>query len=640
MSEKLNQLPPGEEIPEEEERDDTIIAKALIASFAVIGVVVALVGLGILGVYLSGKWAEQEVVAETAPLERVEVRELPAVETPNIPFTNITESAGITFVHENGAVGEKLLPETMGGGCAFLDFDVDGDPDILFVNSSHWPWYPTSSVQPATMALYANDGTGQFTDVTVETGLDISMYGQGCAVGDFDNDGDPDLFISGCSYNDTDDDAASQTAGPHRLFRNDEGRFVDVTAEAGVAGRPGAWGSSCGWFDYDRDGDLDLWVCDYVIWSREYDLAQGFSLVGVGRAYGRPQNFPGTSSQLFRNDGDAQFTDVTADAGIDVTNPLSGAPMGKSLALTFADFDSDGWLDVVVANDTVQNFLFHNQRDGTFQETAGLAGLAFDINGAATGAMGIDAGCPRNSDDCFAVAIGNFSNEMTSFYASLPGSLQFSDEAIANGLGPNTRLQLTFGVFFCDADLDGRLDFFASNGHLEEDIALVQASQTYRQPPQLFWNAGPESSTEFIPLTEKECGADFFEPLVGRGAAFADIDGDGDLDLLIATTGQRPRLLRNDQHLGRHWIRLHLTGNGTTSNRDAIGARIKLVTARESRTQFVMPTRSYLSQMEPTITFGLGDEAAYDSIEITWPDGTTQLVTDLEIDREHQIEQP
>ncbi len=638
MRDNAQNNPPVDDIPEEEQRDDTIIAKAVAASLVVIGCVAALVGLGVLGVYLAGFCEQDEAVAETAPVELPQVRELPTVEPPNIPLADVTESAGIDFVHENGAAGEKLLPETMGGGCAFFDYDTDGDQDILFVNSSDWPW--NESAEPAaTMALYANDKSGQFTNVTEQAGLAVSMYGQGCAVGDYDNDGDPDLFLSGCAYNENAADPDSQTTGPHRLFRNDDGRFTDVTTETAASGRPGDWGSSCGWFDYDNDGDLDLWICNYVVWSREFDLAQAFQLVGVGRAYGRPQNFPGTSSQLLRNDGDAGFTDVSEEAGIQVTNRLSGELMGKSLGLSFADFDGDGWLDVIVANDTVQNFLFHNQRDGTFQETAASAGVAFDINGAARGAMGVDAGCPRNGNDAFAVAIGNFSNEMTAFYVSFPGMLQFSDEAIANGLGPNTRLQLTFGVFFFDADLDGRLDFFAANGHLEEDIALVQASQTYEQSPQLFWNAGPESRTEFIPLTAKQCGVDFFEPLVGRGAAFADIDADGDLDVLIATTGARPRLLRNDQALDHHWLRLQLVGNGTTVNLDAVGARVDLHAGKERQTRFVARTRGYLSQSESIITFGLGDTQSIDRIDITWPDGSQQTIESPQIDQQHEIKQ-
>ena len=627
-------------IPEDETVDDSIIGRALKASLLVVGGVISLVGLGILMVYLTHEPDEVEVVADVTPEELPRVRALPGIAPPGIPFTDITATAGIDFIHVNGATGDKLLPETMGGGCAFLDFDSDGDQDILLVNSRHWPWDAAADESTShSLTLYENDGHGNFSDVTRSVGLDISIYGQGCAVGDYDNDGDPDLFISGVAANETPDDIDAHETGPHRLFRNENGHeFVDITADADVAGPPGAWGTSCGWFDYDRDGDLDLWVCHYVEWSREFDLALNFSLTGSDRAYGRPQSFTGTFAQLFRNDGEDAFTDVSVEAGIQ--GDASGRPlMGKSLGLTFADIDGDNWLDVVVANDTVQNFLFHNQQDGTFQEVAKVAGIAFDANGLARGAMGLDVGCARNDDDCFAVAIGNYANEMTAFYVSLPGALLFSDEAIANGLGPNTRLQLTFGVFFFDVDLDGRLDLLAANGHLEEDIALVQESQTYEQPPQLFWNAGPDSSTEFVPLGPEQCGDELFEPLVGRGSAFADIDGDGDLDVLIATTGQRPRLLRNESELGHHWIRLRLTGNGTTTNLDAIGARVELVAGGESRTQFVMPTRSYLSQSESTITFGLGELTEYESIEVTWPDGTTQLVTDLEIDREHRIEQ-
>jgi hypothetical protein len=427
--------------------------------------------------------------------------------------------------------------------------------------------------------------------------------------------------------------------GPHRLFRNDDGRFVDVTAEAGVAGRPGDWGSSCGWFDYDNDADLDLFVCNYVVWSKEFDLVQDFRLVGHGRGYGRPQAFQGTFAQLFRNDGGLRFSDVSAEAGLQVINPQLRTPMAKSLGLSFADFDQDDWLDVVVANDTVQNFLFHNRQNGTFEELGALSGLAFDPVGRARGAMGVDAGCPRNQPGGYVVTIGNFSNEPTAFYVSQPGTLQFTDEAGSNGIGPSSLLLLKFGIFFFDADLDGRLDVCTTNGHLEEDIALVQASQSYEQPPQLFWNAGAENATEFVPLGEKQCGADFVRPMVGRGSAFADIDGDGDLDMLLVAAGQKPRLLRNDQQLGHHWLRLKLNGNGTTSNRDAIGAKVELHLGDEVLTQFVMPTRSYLSQSEPAVTFGLGKRDAISNVVIRWPDGKEQTLEGLAVDAMHAVKQ-
>jgi hypothetical protein len=633
-------LPPAsqpEPMVEDEERDDTIIAVALRYSLLAIVLIAAAGG----GLYWWLTRPEVEAEVAVQPPAPPRVRALPEIELPQVPFVDFTDESGIDFVHENGAYeSNKLLPETMGGGCAFLDYNSDGHIDILFVNSRRWPWDARPAAQvPATLALYQNDGRGKFINATDAAGLAVTLYGQGCAVGDFDNDGDPDVFISAVTPRESLEDGQADQPGPHRLFRNDDGQFVDMTAEAGVSGRYGDWGSSTGWFDYDNDGDLDLWVCNYVVWSREFDASQNFSLVGVGRGYGRPQNFEGTFSQLFRNDGGGRFTDVSAEAGIQVKNPLKGTPMGKSLGVAFADFDGDGWQDVAVANDTVQKFLFHNNRNGTFDEIGAVAGFAFDSSGSATGAMGIDIGCPRNKADCFAVTIGNFSNEMTAFYVSLPGTLLFSDEAVSNGLGPNTRLQLTFGVFFFDADLDGRLDFFGANGHLEEDIAKVQASQTYEQPPQLFWNAGAQHATEFVPLTAKECGEDFFRPIVGRGAAYADIDSDGDLDVLIGASGRRPRLLRNDQQLGHHWLRLKLQGNGATSNRDAIGARVDLTVGGEVRRQFVTRTRSYISQSESTLTFGLGDSAAIDKVEIRWPDGKEQTLQGLAVDTVHAVKQ-
>jgi len=612
----------GPELEEEIERDDAIIGVALKYS------VVALL---LIGGAAAGAWwwlrpDDTVVVTEAEPIELPETRALPEVELPAIPFTDITQQAGITFVHENGAHGEKLLPETMGGGCAFLDYNGDGTQDILLVNSQRWPWDPRRSGSPeATHALYSNDGTGTFTDVTAEAGLAVSMYGMGVAVGDYDNDGDPDLFFSALGHN--------------RLFRNDGGTYVEVTEAAGVAGNAENWSTSCGWFDYDNDGDLDLWVCNYIVWSREFDLAQPFTLTGSDRAYGRPQDFEGTFSRLYRNEGDGTFADVSEAAGLQIRNPTTGVPLAKSLGLMFSDFDGDGWMDAVVANDTVQNLLFRNRGDGTFEELGALAGVAFDISGNARGAMGIDAAQFREGEDCIGIAIGNFANEMTALYVSIPGTTQFSDDAIANGLGPNSRLQLTFAVFFVDADLDGRLDLFAANGHLEEDIAKVQASQTYEQSPQLFWNAGAAHATEFVPLPTGNLGQDFVRPMVGRGASYADIDGDGDLDILIAATGQAPRLLRNDQESGGHWLRMKLEGNGTTVNRDAIGSVITVEAGGQTQTRTVTLTRGYLSQCEHPVTFGLGDAEVVERVEIRWPDGTIQTLTDLAVDQLHEVTQ-
>jgi enediyne biosynthesis protein E4 len=597
-----------------EERDDAIIAVALKWSLLVF-LVLLLTG-GAFAWYVTRPTPAPLV--EQAPLARVERRAAVDMEVPRVPFTDVTAEAGIDFVHENGAAGEKLLPETMGGGCAFFDFDGDGDQDLLLINSNHWDWSTTAGdTPPPTMSLYENDGTGRFTDVTPGSGLDVSIYGMGVAVGDYDNDGLVDIFVT--------------AVGPNRLFRNEGGgHFRDVTESTGVAGDPAAWGTSCGWFDYDGDGDLDLFVCNYVEWSREYDTAQNFQLTGGGRAYGRPQNFPGTFPYLYRNDGNGNFTDVTEEAGLQVRNPATGVPMAKSLGVCFADFDGDGWLDIVVANDTIQNFLFHNQRNGTFREVGAMAGVAFDMDGNARGAMGIDVAPFRNSD-ALGIAIGNFSNEMTALYVAESHQLVFMDQAISTGLGPNTRLQLTFGVFYFDCDLDGRLDLFAANGHLEDEINRVQPSQTYEQSPQLFWNCGPKSATEFMPMSAEQTGRDFRLPLVGRGATYADIDGDGDLDLLITAVGQPPRLLRNDQSLGHHWLRVKL--EGTSSNRDAIGSSVSLQVGDQSIRRQVMPTRSYLSQTELPVTFGLGKTDKIDAITVHWADGSEQIVEIEGVDR-------
>lgn len=600
--------------------DDAIIGTALGWSLGVFVVVGTVVGAS---VYLLTGSPASPLVMESE-LASVEIRERVPMKIPDIPFTDITEQAGIRFRHENGAVGQKLLPETMGGGCAFWDYDNDGDQDLLLVNSQTWPWNHQESDRPvATAALYRNDGTGKFEDVTADSGLDMSIYGMGVAVGDYDNDGFVDVFLS--------------AVGPNHLFHNEgDGTFRDVTVDAGVGGKAADWGTSSGWVDYDNDGDLDLFVCNYVEWSREYDEAQDFQLTGGGRAYGAPQNFGGTFPYLYRNEGEGGFEEVAEAAGLHVRNPASGVPVAKSLGVTFADFDHDGWIDIVVANDTVQNFLFHNQGDGTFEDVATLTGIAFDMSGNARGAMGIDIANFRNND-ALGIAIGNFANEMTALYVSYGPDMHFVDEAISSGLGPCTRQALTFGVLYADCDLDGRLDLFAANGHLEEDIQRVQPSQHYEQPPQIFWNCGPEQDTEFVSLTETQCGSDLFRPLVGRGASCADIDGDGDLDLLVTATGQSPRLLRNDQQQGNHWLRLRLIG--TRCNRDAIGAWVEVDRGDQILRRQVMPTRSYLSQVELPVTFGLGERERVASVRIGWPDGSVQVVEGMDTDRTWEVEQ-
>ncbi len=603
---------------ESEDRDDAVIGRALRASGLVL---LVLLCAGAAMVYWLTRPKPEPPIRETQ-LAEVKLRATPAVAPPLAKFTDITAAAGLSFVHNNGAVGDKLLPETMGGGCAFLDFDNDGDQDLLLVNSMDWPWDKPSG-RSQTSALYRNDA-GQFVDVTAESGLDIPLYAMGVAVGDYDNDQLVDIYLT--------------TVGENHLFRNvGNGRFEDVTASAGVAGGDHDWSTSAGWFDFDNDGDLDLMVCNYVQWSREYDQSQAFQLVGGGRAYGRPQNFEGAFACLFRNDGEGKFSDVSEQAGIQIRNSATGVPLAKSLGLAFCDFDNNGTVDVVVSNDTVQNLLLQNSGDDTFEEIGTMTGIAFDSGGNARGAMGIDV-TPLRDQKSMAVAIGNFSNEMTALYVTRAGEMLFTDEAVSTGLGPTTRLFLTFGLFYFDYDLDGRSDLFCANGHLEEDINRVQPSQHYEQPPQLFWNAGPEQGTEFIQVSEDLVGTDLLVPMVGRGAAYADIDGDGDLDILIAAAGRAPRLLRNDQALGRHWLRIQLQGDGQHCNRDAIGSWIEVTAGGKLQRKQVMPTRSYLSQVELPVTFGLGTNDKIERVVVTWSDGTQQDLGPLPVDQQHVIQ--
>ena len=604
------------EVPE----DDTVIARAFRLSLVVIGTVAVVAGL----IFFIVRQPEQIETIEDAGIDVPKtVTEAVTLEPPPVGFTDVTAEAGIAFRHVNGAYGDHLLPETMGGGVAFLDYDNDGDQDLLFVNSTYWPWVDGSKSDVAASALYQNDGSGRFTDVSEETGLSADLYGMGVSVADYDGDGFSDVFLT--------------AVGNNRLYRNQQGKtFVDVTAMAGVAGNPDTWSSGSAFFDYDHDGDLDLFVTNYVTWSREIDFEVDYQLAGIGRAYGPPTNYAGTQSYLYRNDGDGTFTDISAASGIHVLNKATGAAVGKGLGVLPVDVNGDGWLDVVVSNDTVQNFLFVNLGDGRFEESGAILGIAFDNSGSATGAMGIDA-ARYNNDGDLAVAIGNFANEMTSFFVAQEGIESFTDEAIVAGIGPDSRQALSFGLFFFDYDLDGWLDVFQANGHVENEINAVQPSQRYEQPAQLFWNCGPECSRNFVRVPSAETG-DLARPIVGRGAAYADVDRDGDLDIVITQVGRAPLLLRNDQQTGHHWIRVRLIGAGP--NRDAIGATLGLKSASGLQTRLVMPNRSYLSQMELPITFGLGDAVVAEQLTIRWPDGSMQVLEHLSADTLHEIEQP
>ncbi len=599
--------------------DDTVILRALKVSAVALVAILALVA--VLFFILRSEKTEQKIDEKPIVLPEVQAVEASA---PRVAFSDVTLAAGIDFVHFNGATGEKLLPETMGSGCAFFDFDQDEDEDLLLVNGMPWPGAAAGEDVP-TLRLYANDGKGFFRDVTAASGLDVKLYGMGAAVGDYDNDGKPDLFIA--------------TVNENRLFRNIDGRrFEDVTDRASVAGGNSTWSSSAGFFDCDNDGDLDLFVCNYVKWSRKIDAALDYRLTGVGRAYGPPTNFEGTQPYFYLNNGDGTFTESAEKAGFHVLNRATGKPVAKALALVPFDFNRDGDMDLFVANDTVRNFLYVNKGGGVFEEAGEEAGVAYDGTGSATGAMGVDATYYRD-DDSVGLGVGNFANEMSSFYVSEDGQF-FSDEAIGEGIGPVSRRMLSFGLFFFDYDLDGRLDLLQTNGHLEEEINKVQPSQHYRQPSQLFWNCGTDFKSCFVPVDEKTTG-DLAKPVVGRAAAYADIDGDGDLDCLITQTGDRPVLLRNDQVGKNGWLRLKLAGRGQgRCNRDAIGASVTLLAAGTTMRQQVMPSRSYLSQVETVLTFGLGAAKRVDEVRILWPgDKKVQVVKGLAAGKFHRIEQ-
>jgi hypothetical protein len=582
-----------------EARGEEQVKRALVISLAAFAVIATVV----LVVVWSMREPQEQIAVEERKVSGPRMAADVSVEIPAIVFTDVTAAAGIDFVHENGAYGERLLPETMGGGVAFLDYDNDGDQDLFLVNSKQWPGQEAKAVP--TSKLYRNRGDGTFEDVSRATGTDLVVYGMGVAVADFDADGFVDLFVSAVAEN--------------KLLKNEGGeRFVDVTAAAGVAGDPGAWSTSAGFFDYDRDGDLDLYVANYVEWSPEIDRAVDYQLTGIGRAYGPPTDYAGSESYLYRNDlEEGRFVDVSATAGVHVRNATTGAPAGKALAVHPVDVNADGRLDLIVANDTVRNFLFINEGDG-FAERGIDAGLAFDTAGLATGAMGIDVAHFAN-DERLAVLIGNFANEMSSFYVTRGGANVFSDDAIVAGIGAPSRRALTFGLAFLDIDLDGRLDVLAANGHVEPDINKVQSSQQYEQSLQIFWNCGSACPREYR-LVEQEVG----RPMAGRGAAYADIDGDGDLDVLVTAVGGRPMLLRNDTDLGHGWLRLRLRDRGV--NRDAIGARVTLTHQGIVQSRSVMPTRSYLSQVELPVSFGLGSGGAVApvDVEVVWPDGAVE----------------
>ncbi len=511
-----------------------------------------------------------------------------------IQFRDITRSAGIQFIHNTGAFGKKYLPETLGPGCAFLDYDNDGWPDILLVNGMDWPSHRQHS---STLKLYHNNHDGTFSDVTHKAGLDIELYGLGVAVGDYDNDGFDDLFIT----------ALGQS---HLLRNNGNGTFTDVTKRAGLWG-VNEFSTSAAWVDYDRDGHLDLVIANYVQWSPETDLY--CTLDGKSKSYCTPESYKGSSARLWRNRGNGTFEDATKKAGMwDVTS--------KSLGIAILDYDQDGWPDVLMANDTQPNKLYRNNGNGTFTERGVLAGIAFSEDGIARAGMGVDA-ADYDRSGFPSVIISNFSNQMLSLYHN-EGQGLFVDEAPRSEVGRGTLLTLGFACFFFDYDLDGWPDIFIADGHLDAQIERVQPRVRYQEPPHLFRNLG---GGKFQEVTES-LGRAFFSPRVARSAAYADIDNDGDLDLLVTTNGGPAILFRNDGGTN-HSLRLRLVG--TRSNRDGIGAVVKITAGGESQTQMLRSGSGYLSSHELCLTFGLGHRERVDGLEIRWPSGQVDHLTNL-----------
>ena len=510
-----------------------------------------------------------------------------------VTFRDVTQQAGIRFVHNNGAFGKKYLPETLGPGVAFIDYDNDGWPDIFLVNGSDWPGHTQKHSTPK---LYHNNHDGTFTDVTHKAGLDIELYGLGVAVGDYDNDGFDDLFVT----------ALGQS---HLFHNNGNGTFTDVTQKAGLSG-PRELSTSAAWVDFDKDGKLDLIVGNYVQWTPEGDLY--CTLDGKSKSYCTPESYKGTSVRLWHNRGDGSFEDVTQKAGL-------GDPTSKTMGIAVLDYDNDGWPDLLLSNDTQPNKLYRNNGNGTFTEKGVIAGVAFSEDGVARAGMGVDAADYDHSGHP-SVMITNFSNQMLSLYHN-EGKGLFVDEAPQSSIGRATLLTLGFGCFFFDYDLDGWPDIFISNGHIDPEIQKVQANVKYAMPPHLFRNQG---NGKFEEVTAS-LGPQFNAPRVGRGAAYADAFNRGRLDLLLSTNGGPAYLFRNEA--ASHSVRLKLVG--TKSNRDGIGAVAHLSAGGETQTQMLRSGSSYLSASELILTFGLGQREKAEAVEIRWPSGQIDRLANI-----------
>ena len=537
------------------------------------------------------------VMGRPAPVPTASPAPLPA---SAVKFVDVSRQVGIDFTAANGRSANKYMLETMGSGCAFLDYDNDGRLDILLLNGRPLAGRPTSP-QP-TLKLYHNNGDGTFTDTTHKAGLDQTMYAMGCAVGDYDNDGWDDIYIT-C------------VLGPSKLYHNNgNGTFTDVAARAGVTGK-GLWGTSCAWTDVDRDGRLDLVVCNYVVYSALKDDIPCYEGAGQ-RTYCVPSAYQSSHPVLYHNNGDGTFSDISAKAGLKVA--------GKSLGVAIWDYDDDGLPDIFIANDGTQGFLFHNLGANRFEEVGVQSGIAYDDQGRPHSGMGIDVNDMNNDGKC-GIVITNYSGQETTLYTQVGRGLWRDDKRSA-GIGPATRDTLGFGTFAFDYDNDGFKDILIVNGHVQDTISQSQPGIHYAEPPFLFHN---ERGGKFREVGQA-AGSPFTVPIVGRSAAWGDYDNDGKLDLLITANGGRAYLWHNETPTRNHWLMLKLIG--VKSNRDGIGAVITVKAGGQTIRSAVRSGSSYLSACDLRAHFGLGTANRAD-VEVKWPSGAIDRLPATAADR-------